>query len=447
MHIYCVGLNHNTAPLQLREQLAFNEKQARAALARLGCGPGSEMLSELIILSTCNRTELYTASSQPAEESLEAFLEETSGVPRAVFHSHLYHYHHLEAAHHLFEVTAGLDSLVIGEPQILGQVTRALELARGQGTVGATLNRLFLAAIHAGKRARTETAISRNPASVSSLAAALAEKVIGDLRRAHVVILGAGEMAELTVEALRKRGTGQIRVINRTLERARILAERWNAEASTFESLPQALNEADILIASTGAPHTLISAAMIRSLGRARPLVLIDIAVPRDIDPACAELPGVTLYDIDSLNAQLEHSLAERLAEAPRVRSILEEELARFAEYLRSLDLLPLIADLHQQAEQIRRAELEKTLRRLPNLSESERQRIAAMSEALVKKLLDLPTRRLRAEAACPHAPEYATVTRTLFGLNHDGLCAFSNEPCPVPSHSQTAAPLPTAAD
>jgi glutamyl-tRNA reductase len=447
MHIYCIGLNHTTAPLHLREQLAFNEEQARAALARLGCGQSSEALSELIILSTCNRTELYAASSQPAEDSLEAFLEEASGVPRAVFHAHLYHYHNLEAARHLFEVAAGLDSLVIGEPQILGQVTRALELARGQGAAGAMLNRLFLAAIHAGKRARSETAISRNPASVSSLAAAVAEKGIGDLRRAHVVILGAGEMAELTVEALRKRGAGQIRVINRTLERARILAERWNAEASTFESLPQALSEADILIASTGAPHTLISAEMLRAIGRTRPLVLIDIAVPRDIDPACADLPGITLYDIDSLNAQLEQSLAERLAEAPRVRTILEEELTRFAEYLRSLDLLPLIADLHQQAEQIRRAELEKTLRRLPNLSESERQRIAALSEALVKKLLDLPTRRLRAEAACPHAPEYATVARTLFGLGHDGLCAFSNEPCPVSSHSQAVDFLPTAAD
>jgi glutamyl-tRNA reductase len=447
MHISCIGLNHHTASVRLREQLALNEEQARAALARLGCGQVSEVLSELVILSTCNRTELYAVSPQPARESLEIFLEEATGIRRAVFHPHLYDYQDLEAARHLFEVAAGLDSLVIGEPQILGQVTRALELARGQGAAGAMLNRLFLAAIHAGKRARTETAISRNPASVSSLAAAMAEKAIGDIHHAHIVILGAGEMAELTVETLRKRGAGQIRVVNRTLERARALAERWNADASTFEFLPQALSEADILIASTGAPHTLISAEMIRALHRTRPLVLIDIAVPRDIDPACADLPGVSLYDIDSLNAQLEHSLAERLAEVPRVRAILEEELSRFAEYLRSLDLLSLIAELRQQAEQIRRAELEKTLRRLPNLSESERQRIAAMSEALVKKLLDLPTRRLRAEATCPHAPEYATVARTLFGLSDSGPCAFSNEPCPLSSHLPAEISLPAAAD
>ena len=336
---------------------------------------------------------------------------------------------------HLFNVAAGLDSLVIGEPQILGQVTRALELARGQNTAGPILNRLFQSAIHAGKRTRTETAISRNPASVSSLAASLSERVVHHIAEAQIVILGAGEMAELAVEALRKRGANRILVVNRTLERARALALRWDAQAATFENLNTALTSADILIASTGAPHTLISHKMVKDAmtqRAARPLVLIDIAVPRDIDPETANIPHLRLYDMDSLNAQLEHSLAERMAEIPQVKTILEEELTKFEDYLKSLEMLPIIADIHQQAETIRQAELDKTFRRLPDLTEAERARIIAMSQALVKKLLQAPTHRLRAEAACPHAPRYALLPahysgcKTIFSVDSGEACSIS---------------------
>jgi glutamyl-tRNA reductase len=422
MYIYSIGLNHAT-PVALREKLAFSEEQVRAALSRLSCGHVNVTsdIAELVIVSTCNRTELYAVSTIPVFEELETFLAEAKGVSRLELHVHLYRYSALDAVRHLFNVAAGLDSLVIGEPQILGQITRSLELARGQNAAGPLLNRLFQAAIHAGKRARTETAISRNPASVSSLAASVAEKAVGNIKTASVVILGAGEMAELTVEALRKRGVEKIRVINRTLERAQVLAERWGAESATFESLEKSLAETDILISSTGAPHTLISAEMVYAANRKRPLVLIDIAVPRDIDPACANLPGVSLFDMDGLNTQLEQSLAEREAQVPQVRAILAEELAEFAAYLKSLDVLPLIAGMRQQAESIRQAELEKTLRRLPDLTDSERERIDALTQALVKKLLENPTRRLRSESALPHAPEYAAVARTLFGLD-DGL-------------------------
>ena len=423
MYILCVGLNHTTAPLALRETLALDEEVVRIALARLACGHVITRLNELVLLSTCNRTELYAASNQPVFAEMEAFLSEVSGVSADLFHPHLYRFKDIDVARHLFEVAAGLDSLVIGEPQILGQVTRALELARGQDTAGPILNRLFQAAIHAGKRTRTETAISRNPASVSSLAASLAERTVHKISEAQIVILGAGEMGELAVEALRKRGAQKILIVNRTLERAQALVQRWDAQATTFENLPLALASADILISSTGAPHTLISKTMVDDImknRRERPLVMIDIAMPRDIDPEAAGVTHVKLYDMDSLNAQLEHSLTERMAEVPQVKYILDEELELFGDYLKSLDMLPLIADLRQNAENIRQTELEKTLRRLPDLTEAERGHIEAMTQALVKKLLHAPTQRLRNEAGSPRASEYAEIARTLFNLSDD---------------------------
>lgn len=363
-------------------------------------------------------------------------MADARGVPVGEFHSHLYHHADVDAVRHLFEVAAGLDSLVLGEPQILGQVTRALELARGVGASGPLLSRLFQSAIHAGKRVRTETAIGRSPASVSSLAAGLCERSAHNLRSAQIVILGAGEMAELAVEALRKRGAQWLTVVNRTLERARALADRWNAAVDTFENLESALLRADILISSTGAPHIIIHPQMVATAMAQRPerpLMLIDIAVPRDIDDEAANIPNVRLHDIDNLNAHLEQSLASRAAQVPHVQAILVEEVDKFLDYFHSLDMLPLITDMRERAEMIRRDELARTLRRMPDLTDLERERIEALTQSLVKKLLDQPTRRLRAEATCPHAPEFATVTRTLFGLEDgSGLCGFSGAACPV---------------
>jgi glutamyl-tRNA reductase len=436
MHILTIGLNHTTSPVQLRERLHFSEDQVRASLARLTCGKITSALSEVVILSTCNRIEIYAASSAVAFDELEAFLSDTRSVPIEEFRPHLYRFKDMDAVRHLYEVAAGLDSLVVGEPQILGQVTKALELGRGQNTAGRMINRLFQSAIHAGKRARTDTNISRNPASVSSLAASLSEHTVHKIAEAQVVIVGAGEMAELAVEALRKRGANRILVVSRTLERAQALVQRWNAEATTFENLNDALGRADVLISSTSAPHTIITQEIVKdamALRTERPLVLIDIALPRDIDPDVAKLPHVRLYDMDTLNAQLEHSLAERLAEVPMVRSILDEEVSEFEEYMKSLEMIPIIADMRQQAEEIRQGLLKKNLSKMPDLTDEERERIEAMTQALVKKILDAPTQRLRAEASCPHAPEYATVVRTLFGLrDHPGLCGFSGESCPL---------------
>ncbi|HET9910028.1 MAG TPA: glutamyl-tRNA reductase, partial [Anaerolineales bacterium] len=292
----------------------------------------------------------------------------------------------------------------------LGQVTRALKVARGEHATGPILNRLFQAAIHAGKRARAETTISRNPASVSSLAASVAEKALGQIKSASVVILGAGEAGELMVEALRKRGVDNIKVINRTLARAQELARLWNAEAVPFEFLQQALCETDILISSTSALQFVITKQMVRQAMETRthrPLVLIDLAVPRDIDPSVAGIPHVKLFDIDGLNEQLESSLASRMNEVPRVQQILDEEASLFRQFLNSLAVLPMIAEMHEQAETIRAAELQKTFRHMPNLTDAERKRIEALTQSLVKKILDQPTRHLRNESAPSDASRY----------------------------------------
>jgi glutamyl-tRNA reductase len=374
----------------------------------------------MVILSTCNRVELYAVRADPDPAALQAFIAELKDINLQELSSNLYHYLDQSAVEHLFKVSAGLDSLVLGEPQILGQVMAAFELARGQDAIGPLLARLFQAALHAGKRARTETAISHNPASISSVAVHLAHEIVPDLENAQIVILGAGEMAELSVEALRKRGAARIIVVNRTLERAALLAERWQGQTLTFEKLAKAIQTADILIASTGAPHTLVHPGLVAQALQFRPdrpIVMIDIAVPRDIDPEVGELAGVKLVDMDLLQSYLDRSLSRRASEVPKVDSIIAEELYIFKEYLRTLEILPLISEMQQQADQIRKSELEKTLRRMPNLTPTEVKRLDAMTQALMKKLLHTPITRLKAEATSASAAEYAETTRRLFGL------------------------------
>jgi len=358
MHILSIGLNHTTTPVELRERLTFSEDQVRAALARSGCGHANitNELKEMVIISTCNCIEIYVASTYKSFSGLEAFLSDARGVSVDDLRPHLYYFAGAEAVRHLLDVAAGL-----------------------------------------------------------------CERSVHDIKTAQIVILGAGEMAELAVEALRKRGAAKLMVVNRTLDRAHTLADRWNAEADTFENLELALVRADILIASTGAPHTVIHSEMVNSAmfqRPERPLMLVDIVVPRDIDSEVAKIPTVRLHDIDNLNAHLEQSLAERASEVPYVETILDEEESKFLDFLASLEMLPLIVDMRQQAETIRQAELNKTLHRLPDLNEADRDRIEALTQALVKKLLDAPTNRLRAQANKPNAPEVASVAHTLFGLS-----------------------------
>lgn len=428
MHILCLGLNHRTANISLRERLAFTEESVRAACSRLGCGnqEPAGSIAEMVILSTCNRVEIYTVQENLDFELIESFLEEARGVSRSEFIPSTYHLADQETVDHLLRVTAGLDSLILGEPQILGQVMQAFELARSQDSTGPLFSHLFQIALQAGKRVRTETSIGHNPASVSTVAARLAEQVLSGgsrngnrpLETSQVVVVGAGEMAELAVEALRKRGAEQILVVNRTLERARQLAERWHGEAATFENLAYSISRADVLVTSTGATHTIISTEMVANSRNGKDLVIIDIAVPRDVDPQVADLPGVHLYDIDTLHQGLEDSLNRRLQEVPRVEAILEEEKAEFNHYLAALDIYPLIAELHQRVESIRQEELEKTLRRLPCLDEADRMRLNLMTQALVNKILHAPISHLRDSAGRPEAAERAAAARLLFDLD-----------------------------
>ncbi|MGH2626219.1 MAG: glutamyl-tRNA reductase, partial [Anaerolineales bacterium] len=398
--LHCLGLNHRTAPVRIREAVALDDGRQRQLLAGRGERPGlgPEQAKELTVLSTCNRVELYAVMETDSPDPLRTMLSESSRLDEPILMPHLYHLKGADAARHLLRVAAGLDSLVVGEPQILGQVAGAHRLALQMGAAGPILTRVFQTAIHAGKRARAETTISRNPATVSSLAVALAAREVANLAAAQVLVIGAGEMAELVVEALRKRKVTSITVINRTQARAQELAARWHARPHAYADLDGALHRADIVISSTGARHTVVYAQAVRRAMRGRegrPMVLIDIAVPRDVDPEAANLPGVRLHDLDRLQDQVAHSLDIRARQVPRVEALVEEELADFSAWLNGLSLTPIIAAVHRKAEAIRKRELAVVLRRLLNLDEREARRIEAFSRAIVKKLLHDPTMSL----------------------------------------------------
>ena len=422
-YIHCLGLNHNTASVALRECLTFTPHRLQASLARLGCGndPSWSDVQELVILSTCNRVELYAVASRPIFDTLEAFLSETQNLPAPKFSASLYRLRDEDAIRHLLNVASGLDSVVIGEPQILGQVTEAYLAAKRHGTAGKILSRMFQAAIHAGKRARTETTITQNPSSIASIAINLISEIVPDLPAAKVMVLGAGEMAELAVEALRKRGAKQILVVNRTLQKAQELAHRWDGQAASLELLLEHLPDMDIVITSTGAPHVLIQRSMVEKALRQRPqrpMVFMDIAVPRDVDVEVKDIAGVRLYDMDTLSANLEVSLAQRQAQVPQVEAILAEEQAALEGYLASLDVVPIIVEMRKQADSIRKDEVEKAIRRMPNLTPEMEHQIEVLTASIVNKILHSPTTRLRGEANGPNAADYANLTRYLFGLD-----------------------------
>ena len=421
-HILCIGMNHHTASVALRERLVLSPEpiSTNIHIQRQVSGLLKDEIQELVILSTCNRVELYAAARIPAFEALEAFLSRIGNLQLSEFSSTLYKLKDAEAVEHLFQVAAGLDSLVIGEPQILGQVAEAYEHAVNGGSAGKVLSRLFQAAIRAGKRTRTETSISRNPASIASVAVNLIHGTVPDLSRARILMLGAGEMAELAVQALSKRGARQILVVNRTAQKARELAERWGGQVSSFDRLAVVLPGVDIVICSTGAPHTILQREMVERAMQHRPdkpLVIMDIAVPRDVDEAVRDLAGVRLFDMDGLSSHMEASLAHRQSQIPLVEAILAEEQAAFEADLAALDMVPIIVEIRQLADAIRQNEVEKAIRRMPQLTPEMERQIEALTVSIVNKILHSPTNRLRQGADSPHALDYAAVTRYLFGL------------------------------
>lgn len=428
MQIHCLGISHQTANIDLRERLAFNEDAIRTTLSEFSgkneIGPSIGSISEIVILSTCNRVEIYAAADELIFDELEGIFVNRSKLTFEEIRPALYRLASEQAIAHLFRVAAGLESMVLGEPQILGQISDAFEIAHSENASGKVLARLFQLAAHAGKRARSETAIGQNATSVPSLAVRRATKAISNLEKAHIVLLGAGDMTELAVGALRKRGAINFRFISRTLDHAQKLAERWQGKADRLETLPHALRRADILITSSNTSHILVDRQMVAEAMDTRPhrlLNIVDIAVPRDVATEVGELPGVQLYDIDNLKQGVEESLEARQREVPKVEGILIEEQSKFMDYLASLDVIPVIIEMRAQAEIIRNSELEKVFRRLPNLTLKQQDGIAILTQSIVKKILHTPTTRLRASSSEPGSDHLANAARALFGLDNAG--------------------------
>ena len=412
--LVCLGLSHRTAPVELRERVGA-----------LGLGaercPG---VDEHVALTTCYRVELYAYLSggvEEAREELIGVLAGTHGVDRSLLADHLYVHAGEDVARHLCRVSAGLDSLVLGESEVLGQVGDAFAEARTSGTAGPVLSLLFRTAVASGRRARSETAIGANPATASSMALALAEGVLGNLSGHRVLVVGAGRIAAQSLKAARGRGVIQAAVANRTLDRAAEAAAPFGAVAYGLEQLADALAWADVAVTATSSESPVVSAETVQAamVQRAdRPLVLVDLAVPADVERSAGSVRGVRLFDVDDLRAGLDDAIGSRLREVPSVEAVVEQEVESFARRYRELEVEPLVASIRRQAEAIRRREVDRTLHDLGDIDPKTAERIEHLSRALVKKLLHEPTLRLRERAGGGETDEAATAIRALFGLS-----------------------------
>ncbi len=420
MHLILVGLSHKTAPIEIRERLTFPAHKQAEALALLTSG---DVIAEAVIISTCNRTEIYAVASG-ADEGVDAvvdFMAEYHSLDRHELVRSLYFHHSEGVVRHLFRVVASLDSMVIGEAQILGQVKEAYDHALNNSATSKVFNKLFRQSFEVGKRVRTETEIGENAVSISYAAIELAKKVFDTLEGRTILVLGAGKMSELTAKHLVSQGVKSVLVANRTFERAKELAERFSGEAIRYDDLYERMHDADIVISSTAATHYVITkehvAQSMRGRG-GRPLFLIDIAVPRDIEPAVNDLSNVFLYDIDDLSTVVESNLEERMREARRAEVIIEDEFASFAKWRESLEVQPTVAAIRARADVIRLGELEKACKRLGNLSDKDLQTIDALTCAIVNKMLHGPTQRLKTAAEAKDGYEYIETARHLYGLD-----------------------------
>ncbi len=398
MTLALIGVNHKTAPIELRERIAISREDLPETTRALAAVPG---VAECMIVSTCNRVEILAAlDGQPAD--LPGFLHRYFGLDPALLAPHIYQHHGQDAVRHLFRVAASLDSMVVGEPQILGQVKEAFTVARASGTVGAHLEHLLQSAFAAAKRVRTETEIGSNSVSIASVAVELARKIFGSLNGRTVFLVGAGKMSELAARHLVQQGAGTILVTNRTQERARLLAEPFKGRVIPFEQLYEAASEADIVISSTGAPHPIFrrehgQAFMHRR--RNRPMFFIDIAVPRDVDPAVNQLEGIFVYDIDDLQAVAASHMAERSRQAGDAEALIAAEVARFDERQRTVNVAPAIVALQQQAEEIRQTELRRMQAKLGSLSAEQAAAVDALTRGIMNKFLHSQMQALKQAA------------------------------------------------
>ncbi|MBW3614345.1 MAG: glutamyl-tRNA reductase [Actinobacteria bacterium] len=420
MSVVVVGLNHRTVPLDVLERMTVDAARLPKALHELG---GRANLAEAVVLSTCNRTEIYAVAERyhGAIADIRAFLTDLSGLDLEHFVDHVYDYHGDRAVAHLFKVASGLDSAVVGESEILGQVRTAWERAEAEGAAGPELGRLFVSALGVGRRVRVETNIGRGTTSVSQAAVAMATERLGSLHGRRILVLGAGETgAGMAVALAATPGLGEILVANRTRPRAVALAARTGGRVVEFGELGAALETVDVMLTSTGASHAVVDAddvEAVMSARNGRPLLIVDVAVPRDVDGAAADLPGVTLLDMDDLRTFAESGVAERRREIARVQEIVEDEVLRYFEAISVREVAPLVASLRERAESLREAEVQRFAARLGGLDPREKAAVEALTRGIVNKLLHEPTVRLKDAAGSPRADRLADALRTLFGL------------------------------
>lgn len=420
MSVVVVGLNHRTVPLEILEGVTVNEAALPKALACLG---SRENLSEVVLLSTCMRTEAYVVAERfhTALAEVRDFFADISAIPAERFSDHLYSYYEDNVGAHLFRVASGLDSAVVGESEILGQVRNAWEQATAEGSAGPVLGALFRHALEVGKRARTETAIGRGTTSVSQAAVAMAAQRLGTLEGRRVLVLGAGDMGEgMTVALAGAPNVGELTVANRTWDKAVALAERTGGRPVPFADLRPSLEQADVLLTSTGASTVLLTAedlAPVMAARPERPLLVVDIAVPRDVEAGVADVAGVTLLDMDDLKAFAEAGLAGRRREVAGVEAIVSDELERYRATSTARQLAPLVVSLRRRGEELRVAEMERFRSRLGELDEVQRDAVEDLTRALLAKLLHEPTVRLKEAAGTPRGDRLAEALRALFDL------------------------------
>ena len=421
--IVLIGVNHKTAPVEVREKLGASGN-AEEILSQLGRIP---IIKEVLFLSTCNRVEILFTTKQSIKVGVEAvkqFLAHFNQLPLSQFENALYVYQQVEAVAHVFRVSSSLDSMVIGEPQILGQIKDAYRLALKHHLAGPILNRLLHKAFSVAKRIRTETNLARHAVSISYAAVEMAKRIFGRLEDKKIMLIGAGEMAELAAQHLLNNGVKSIVVANRTLERAVELAERLQGKAISIEEIKEGLKNVDIIISSTGAPNFILLEKDVRQSMRARrhrPIFFIDIAVPRDIDPQINNIDNAYVYDIDDLQGVVASNKIKRQKEAQKAERIIEEETIKFKLWLETLSVVPTIIALKHKLEEIKHKELNKTFSQLKHLSEADKEAISIMAEAMIKKILHDPIQFLKQKENREKSDEYLDVTRRLFNLdNHE---------------------------
>lgn len=436
MRFLVTGLNHKTAPVELRERLAIGQdalgETTRALLARPG-------VQEAMILSTCNRVELLVAHNG-LEPQLPEFLAEHFSLDRSMLEPHLYRYQDEEAVRHMFRVAASLDSMVVGEAQILGQVKQSWNVARDLGAVKGPLDKLLQGAFSAAKRVRTETEIGSSSVSIASVAVDLARRIFGSLEGKKILIVGAGKMSELAARHLMQHGADSMMVANRTFDRAVRLAEQLLGEAIRFEELHARAHEADIVITSTGASETILNVDQAQAIlhrRKGQPVFVIDIAVPRDVDPKVNRLEGMFLYDIDDLQQVAVSHLVDRGHEAERAEAIIAEETERFRRRIRTIDIAPVLVDVQGTAEDLRQAELHRQRQLLQSLSPEQQEAVDALTRGLMSKFMHMPLQALKAAAREGDAAALETI-RAMFEREYGHKASASPEPSAEPESGET---------